>query len=133
MDQIANMMIQIKNAGTMKKESVVLTYSNLKMSILDCLEKAGFVAKVTKKGKKVIKYIEVTLAYGEDATGKTMPKISDVKRISKSSKRVYMQAKEIRPVKNGYGVLVVSTPKGVMTGDDARKQNLGGEILFSVF
>ena len=132
MDQIANMIIQIKNAGAMKKESVVLTHSNLKLSILECLVKAGFVASIVKKGKKVIKYIEVILAYEKDATGKTVAKMTDVKRLSKSSKRTYLKAKDIRPFKNGYGAIILSTPKGIMTGEDARKQNLGGEALFRV-
>lgn len=123
------MIIQIKNAGAMKKESVVLTYSKLKMAILECLEKAGFVAGVTKKGKKVVKYIEVTLAYEADGR----PKIADVKRISKTSKRIYMGAKDIRQVKSGYGVMIMSTPKGIMTGSDARKNEVGGEALFSVW
>jgi len=117
----------------MKKESVVFTHSNVKMAILECLAKAGFVAGVSKKGKKSKKngpqYIETTLAY--DADGR--PRISDAKRLSKTSKRVYISAKEIRPVRSGYGVLVLSTPKGVLTGDEAKKQRVGGEVLFSVW
>jgi small subunit ribosomal protein S8 len=133
MDPISNMIIQIKNAGMMKKESVVLTYSNLKMAILECLEKAGFVAGVTKKGRKVVKFIEVKLAYEDNSMGQKVPKISDVKRVSKGSKRVYMQAKDIRPVKSGYGVMVMSTPKGIMTGSDAKKAQVGGEALFQAW
>ncbi len=113
----------------MKKETVVLTHSKMKMAILECLAHAGFVAGVTKKGKKVVKYIEVKLAYEADGT----PKISQAKRISKSSKRVYMGAKDIRPVRNGYGVMIMSTPKGILTGSDARKQSLGGEALLQVW
>ena len=129
MDPISDMIIQIKNAGAMKKESVTLTHSKLKMAILECLAKSGFVAGVTKKGKKVVKYIEVTLAYEADGT----PKIADVKRMSKSSKRMYLGAKDIRPVKSGYGVMVMSTPKGIMTGSEARKLEIGGEALFSAW
>ncbi len=126
MDPISDMIIQIKNAGTMKKESVTLTHSKLKYAILECLKKAGFVTEVTKKGKKVVKYIEVTLAYEADGR----PKIEDVKRMSKTSKRMYLGAKDIRFVKNGYGVMVMSTPKGIMTGSEARKLQIGGEALF---
>lgn len=133
MDPIADMMIQIKNAGAMKKESVVLTHSKLKHAILECLNKAGFIEGVTKKGKKVVKYIEVRLGYDTNAQGDITPKISGVKRISKTSKRVYMGAKDIHPVRSGYGVLIMSTPKGVMTGDEARREKVGGEALFSVW
>lgn len=129
MDPIADMIIQIKNAGIMKKKTVVFTHSKIKMAILECLMKAGFIDGVTKKGKKVVKYIEVTLGY--DADGR--PKISDVKRVSKSSKRVYMGAKDIRPVKHGYGVMIMSTPKGIMTAHDARKLKVGGEALFQAW
>ncbi len=113
----------------MKKESVVLTNSKLKMAILQCMQKAGYIESVTKKGKKVVTYLEVVLAY--DADGR--PKVSEAKRMSKSSKRVYMGAKDIRPVRNGYGIMILSTPKGILTGEDARKESVGGEALLSVW
>ncbi len=62
-----------------------------------------------------------------------IPKIKGVKRISKTSKRVYKKSSELRPVKNGYGMLVLSTPKGIMNGKDARREKLGGEVLFSIW
>ena len=133
MDPISNMIIQIKNAGAMNKESVVLTHSKMKMAILDSLHKAGFVESVTKKGKKVVKYIEVVLAYDQDAMGRKRAKISDVKRLSKSSKRVYMKANTIRPVRSGYGVMILSTPKGILTDKQAREQKVGGEALFTAW
>ena len=128
-DPIADMIIQIKNAGRAHKETVTLTHSKVKAAILDCLAQAGFIAGVTKKGKKVVKYLEVTLAYEADG----QPKISEVKRVSKTSKRVYMKAKEIRPVRSGYGVMVLSTPGGIMTGEAARKAAVGGEVLFTAW
>jgi small subunit ribosomal protein S8 len=128
-DPIADLIIRLKNAGIAKKPSIVLTYSKLKMAILDVLVKEGFVKSAVKKGKKVIKYIEVTLDYHTDGT----PKISGTERVSKTSKRVYLPVKLIRPVRNGFGLLVLSTPKGVMSGKDAIKEKVGGEALFKIW
>lgn len=128
MDPIANMLIMIKNAGKAQKESVVFPYSNLKNAILTCLKKEGFVADFAKKTKKGLPTLEVTLVYTE---GK--PKISDVARISKQSKRVYYGMKDIHTVRSGTGLLVLSTPKGILSGRDARKEQVGGEALFKMW
>lgn len=128
MDPISDMIIRIKNATDSKKESVVFPYSKIKLAILDVLQKDGYIKSFGKKGKKVVKFIEVTLAY----TGKE-PRINGVKRVSKSSKRVYIASKEIRGVKNGLGSLVLSTPKGIMTDKGAKAANVGGEALFEIW
>lgn len=128
-DSIADMITRILNASVSKKESVVFTYSKLKLAILDVLLKEGFVKSFAKKGKKVIKYIEVVLIYDEDGR----PKISGVKRISKTSKRIYQKSKDLKPIKNGYGIAVISTPKGVMSDKTARVEHLGGEVLFKIW
>lgn len=127
-DPIADMIVRIKNASDSKKESVVLPYSKLKLSILDVLLKEGFVRSFGKKGKKITKWIEVGLIYENG-----MPKVRGVDRVSKSSKRVYFQAKEIRPVKSGYGLLILSTPQGIMTDKAARTAHVGGEALFKIW
>jgi small subunit ribosomal protein S8 len=122
------MIVQIKNASDAKKESVVLPYSKLKLAILDTLLKEGFVKSFGKKGKKVVKFIEVALAYENEE-----PKIHGVQRISKSSRRVYQKAKDIRGVKNGFGALILSTPKGIMSDKVARAEKVGGEALFKIW
>ena len=128
MDPISDMIVQIKNASAAHKESVVLPYSKLKLAILDTLMKEGFVKSFGKKGKKVVKFIEVALAYENDE-----PKIHEVQRISKSSRRVYQKAKDIRGVKNGFGILVLSTPIGIMSDKMARAEKVGGEALFKIW
>jgi small subunit ribosomal protein S8 len=128
MDPIADMIVQIKNASLSGKESVVFPYSKLKLAILDVLLKEGFIKSFGKKGKKVVKFIEVVLAYDENG-----PKVSDISRISKTSKRLYQKAKELRPVKNGFGIAVISTSKGLMSDKMARVEKLGGEILFKIW
>lgn len=128
MDPISDMIIRIKNASNSKKESVVFPYSKLKLAIVDVLSKAGFIKLFREKGKKIQKFIEVVLIY-EDG----MPKITGVDRVSKSSKRVYNKSKDIKRVKSGYGSLILSTSKGIMTDKDAKMAKVGGEALFKIW
>jgi small subunit ribosomal protein S8 len=129
MDTIANMLIAMKNGSAVSKQSVVVPFSNIKYAIAQCLEKGGFVAGVSKKTeKKNIPVLEIALAYSD-----TGAKIHDVKRISKPSRRVYMGIRDIRPVKNGHGMVVLSTPKGILSDKDARKEQVGGEALFMIW
>ena len=87
------------------------------------LEKRKFIGKVEKKGRKIKKTIEIILKY-ENKT----PAISGLKRISKPGQRVYLPAQKIKTIRRGYGIVIVSTSKGLMTGREARKQKLGGEM-----
>lgn len=128
MDPIANMIIAIKNAGDAGLKSVVLPYSNVKHRIGELLVKEGYLESVSKKSKKAVKSIEFAVSYKDKK-----PKINGVERISKVSKRVYLKSKDIKPVRQGYGILVISTPQGIMTGKDAKKGNLGGEAMFKVW
>jgi len=115
MDPISDMLVRIKNATDAKKESVVFPVSKLKLAIADALFKAGFIQSFGKKGKKIAKFIEVGLIY-EDGQSK----IKGVERVSKTSK-------------SGYGALILSTPKGIMTDKMAREANVGGEALFKIW
>lgn len=128
-DSISDMIIRIQNASVSKKESVVFPYSKLRLAILDVLLKEGFIKSFSKKGKKVVKYIEAVLSYDEDGN----PRVSGVKRISKTSKRIYQKSKELKSVKSGYGIAIVSTSKGIMTDKGAKAENLGGEVLFTMW
>lgn len=100
----------------------------MKETIAVVLFQNGFIASYAKKGKKVVKTLELGIAFD----GKT-PRVVNVARVSKPSKRVYLKTDEIKLVKNGYGLLVLSTPKGVMTGAEARKAQVGGEALFKIW
>ena len=128
MDQISNMLIKIKNASRANHDTVVFPYSKLKLSIAECLEKEGFIRNVTKKTEKGLSVIEVELIYTNDE-----PRIHDVTRVSKSSRRMYMGVKEIKPIKHGRGKVILSTPKGILTDVNAKKEMVGGEILFSIW
>jgi len=128
-DTIGDFIIRLKNAGAVKKESVSVPFSALKLAVAEKLKDAGFVASIDKKGKKVRKTLDVVLKY--DTEG--IHVIHGVKRISKPGRRVYRSVSEIMPVRYGYGTLVLSTPKGILTGKEARKENVGGEALFEIW
>jgi len=128
MDQISNFITALKNAGQAQHESMTTPYSKLKHSIAEVLKKEGFIKDVEEKSVKGKKAMVITLLSENRA-----PKIKGVQRISKPSKRIYKKAGEIRPVKNGYGALVVSTSAGVMSGKEAKRAKLGGEALFSIW
>lgn len=129
MDQIANMLITMKNASMVSKETVVVPFSKLKYAIAQCLKEQGFIVNASKKTEKNnIAVLEIQLAYTAEGS-----KIHDVKRMSKQSRRMYTGAKELRPVKNGYGITVLSTPKGILSDKQARKEMVGGEVLFTMW
>ena len=128
MDSISNMIIMLKNASLAGKESVSFPYSKMKNAIAECLKKEGYVSKISKKVKKDLPILEIGLIY----TNKK-PKIMEVERISKQSRRVYFKMKDIHSVRNGSGLLVLSTPKGILSGKEARKEQVGGEALFKVY
>ena len=128
MDQISNMIIMLKNGGMAGKESVAFPYSKLKNAIALCLEKEGYVSSVAKKTKKGQPMLEVGLIYVDKK-----PKVKEVERISKQSRRVYFGMKDINTVRNGSGLLVLSTPKGILSGKEARKEQVGGEALFKIW
>ncbi|MEK7134317.1 MAG: 30S ribosomal protein S8 [Patescibacteria group bacterium] len=128
MDPISNMLNSIKNAGAVKLPSVVVPHSNLCFAVAELLAREGYVASVAKKGKKTRKYIEVGVSY----VG-ARPRVTGVQRLSKPSRRMYMGVRDMRPVRQGYGLLVLSTPKGLMTGSEARKEHVGGEVLFKIW
>lgn len=129
MDKISNLIINIKNSSRVGKEHASVPFSKFKMEIANLLEKEGFIKSAVKKGKKVKKTIEMEISYDE----KGAPRVNDVKRVSKPSKRVYMGAGDIKPVKGGRGILVLSTPKGIKTDKEAKKENIGGEALFKIW
>ncbi len=127
MDQIANMLIAIKNGGLVKKATVTLPASKLKSAILELLKEEGYIKTyVVSEGIKPT--VEVVLAYKKD-----MPKIQGVTRVSKQSKRVYAGVKDIKPFKYGHGITVLSTPKGILSDKQARKEQVGGELLFTIW
>jgi len=129
-DTVGDFIIQLKNAGMAKKKDISLPYSKLKHAIANKLMQEGYVASVEANGKEAAtKTLDVVLQY--DAKGQH--RIADVKRISKPGRRLYAKATEIYPVKFGKGRVILSTPAGILTGEEARKGNVGGEELFKIW
>ena len=127
MDQIANMLIAIKNAGLVKKATVTLPSSKMKSAILELLKQEGYIKTyIVTEGIKPT--VEVVIAYNKDT-----PRINGVARVSKQSKRVYTGVKDIRPFKYGHGMAVLSTPKGILSDKQARREMVGGELLFTIW
>jgi len=128
MDSISNMIIIMKNGSLAGKESVFFPYSKMKNAIMECLKKEGYISEISKKTKKGQPILEVRLIYLDKK-----PRITEVERISKQSRRVYFRMKDIHSVRNGSGLLVLSTPKGILSGKEARKEQVGGEALFKIW
>jgi small subunit ribosomal protein S8 len=128
-DPIADMIVRIKNAALAGQDTTTLPLSTMKLAIAEKLKQRGFLIDVATHGKNTGKTIKVTLARGE----KGGFKITNVRRVSKPGRRVYVGATDIKPVRGGSGAIVISTPKGILFGEEARKQNVGGEALFEVW
>jgi len=132
MDPISDMLIRIKNAQAVKSEQVVIPFSKVKFRIANILKESGYVSEVERKSKKAKKaeheYLQLTLKYQDGQAT-----LSGVKLISKPSRRMYIKAKEIRPVRSGYGLAIVSTSKGIMASKEAKKNKLGGEIICEIW
>ena len=105
-----------------------MSFSELKYQIAKILAKNGLLGGVEKKGRKTQKIIEITLKYDNGS-----PKIFGLKKVSRPGQRIYKKFREIKPVKGGYGLAIISTPQGLMTNKEARKQKLGGEVICEIW
>ena len=128
-DIIADLIVQIKNAGAVRKEKVEVPYSKKRNSIAQKLRVTNYIENVETQGHGTERQLVITLAYNDEGGHK----VNDVKRISKPGRRVYVGVRDIRPIRNNHGTLFISTPKGILTGDEARKGHVGGEALFSIW
>jgi len=128
MDQIANMINMIKNGNRAERESISVPYSKIKNAIAECLVKEGYLKSVSRKSKKGLPVLDIELAYVED-----QPKVNGVDRVSKLSRRIYVGVKGIRSTRNGHGTTILTTPKGILTDKQARKEMVGGEVLFKIW
>ncbi|XKT75216.1 MAG: 30S ribosomal protein S8 [Patescibacteria group bacterium UBA2103] len=127
-DPIGDLIIQIKNAGAIRKDFVELPHSTHKHDVAAKLKDMGYVADVEKVGKEKPS-LKITLSYKDNGT----PKITDVKRLSKPGRRLYTSFREAHPVKYGEGAMLISTPKGILSDSEARQNRVGGEMLFKIW
>jgi len=127
-DPIGDMIARVKNAQTRSHKKVELPSSKFKSKIADILKNEGFIKdfKIIEEDKKMILRLDLKYHSGN-------PVISNFERVSKPGRRVFSRADNLPKINNGLGIAIVSTPKGVMTDMDARKQKVGGEIICKVF
>jgi len=127
-DPITDMLNQIKNAQAVGKTEILIPLSKIKNEIASILSKEGFVGEVKKAAKDKIKGLKIALKYENE-----VPAMAGFKRVSKPGQRIYEGFAELRKVRGGYGMSIVSTSKGLMTNNEARKQKLGGEVICQVW
>ena len=128
-DVIADGLTRIRNASMRKQESTTLIFSKTVEAILKVFKDKGYIDgyKVEEAGSK--KNIKVFMKY--DESGNTV--INEIKRVSKPGRRVYRPSSEIKKFKNGYGTIIITTSKGVLSNDDAHKEGVGGEVLCTIW
>ena len=126
-DPISDMFIRIKNAQKAGHESVQIPYSQLRYKIMKVMERAGFIGKVEKKGKRVKRVIEAPLIYKDGA-----PMVGGVRLLSKPGRRVYVSYRSLKPTIR-LGTVILSTSKGVMISKEAQKEKVGGELIAEIW
>ncbi len=127
-DQIADLITRIRNAIMVGKTEIRVPTSKLKVAVTEGLKAAGYLADYSVEEAKPRGVLHVTIC-GEGEN----PRITEITKVSKPGRRVYVGAEEIPVIKSGRGVVLISTSKGIMTGKEAKKQRLGGEILVKVY
>jgi small subunit ribosomal protein S8 len=132
-DTIAEMLTRIRNAQQAGKKDVQIRASKLKLAIAKILEQEGFVESVAEEALENQKNIKIGLKYYRISNTEKQPAIKAINRVSREGQRIYVQQKDIRTVKNKFGISIISTSKGVMTGAEARKNGLGGEYICEVW
>lgn len=129
LDPIADMLTRIRNAQAAGHATVSMPTSKLKYTIAQILEHEGFIGRVEKEIDGVHETLRMGLKYTVVSPTKKVPAIQEVTRVSKQGCRIYVKKNEIKKVKNGYGIAIVSTSEGVMTGTEAYRRGLGGEYI----
>ena len=130
-DPLGDMLTRIRNGQQAKKDSVLTPASTLRVRVLDVLKREGYIRGYSEEAlgsKGQHKGIRIELKYFEGA-----PAIHEIERVSKPGRRVYASVKNLPRVRNGLGISVLSTPKGIMADHDARDANVGGEVLLRVY
>ena len=127
-DPLGDMLTRIRNGQQARKDSVLTPASKLRARVLDVLQREGYIRGYSDADGGVAAALRIELKYFEG-----QPAIQHVARVSKPGRRIYSGATELPRVRNGLGIVIVSTPKGVLSDAEAREQNVGGEVLCQVF
>ncbi|HHE45944.1 MAG TPA: 30S ribosomal protein S8 [Candidatus Moranbacteria bacterium] len=132
MDKISEMLTKIRNAQMAGHKEVKIRFSKFKFALAKILEKEGFVESVFKDKNKT-EDMHIILKYYQISKTQKMTAIKGIKKVSKLGQRIYVKSKDIKKVKNDFGVVVISTSKGVMAGEQSKKMGLGGEYICKVW
>ncbi|MCW1888432.1 MAG: 30S ribosomal protein S8 [Candidatus Moranbacteria bacterium] len=133
LDPIADMITRIRNAQAVGHKSVRIPLSKFKTKIAEVLLQEGFIEKVEKEGEGAQAVLVLGLRYTQVNPTKRVPAIQEITRVSTEGCRIYVKSNEVKKVKNGYGIAILSTSQGVMTGGKAYSKGLGGEYLCKVW
>ena len=133
MDKISEMLTKIRNAQMAGHAEVNVDHSKLKLALALILEREGFVEAVHSDKNPEAREIRIVLKYHRENNTKKIPAISGLKKVSHLGQRIYIKNKDIKNVKNKYGVAIISTSKGIMTGEESKKLGLGGEYICEVW
>jgi len=130
MDTISQMLTKIRNAQMAGHKETRVTFSKFKFALAKILEREGFLESVFKEEKETIR---IVLKYINKSKTEKIPAITGIKKVSRPGQRIYIKSENIRKIKNNFGISIISTSKGVMTGKDSREKKLGGEYVCNVW
>ncbi len=128
-DPIADLLAKIHNALAASQKEVILTSSKMKLAIVEILKKEGYITDYVIEDNSPYEKLKIILKYTEE----NKPAIKEMKRISKPGRRLYRGYKELKAVKGGLGIAIISTSQGLMTSREAQKKKLGGEVICEIF
>ncbi len=127
-DPISDMLTRIRNAIAVSKNEVSMPHSKIKQQVASLLQKSGFIYGVNAQGKGIDRKLVITINEAESNA-----RITEIARLSRPGRRMYVGADDIPAVKRGRGIVILSTSKGLMTGDEAKKKHVGGELICQVY
>lgn len=133
MDKVAEMLTRIRNAQTAGHARVFISASKLKLAIAKILERENFVGTISQEKQGKFNVIKIDLKYDQIPGAKKLPAIKGIEKMSKTGQRIYVKNKSIKSVKNRFGIAIISTSQGIMTGEESKKKGLGGEYICRVW
>jgi small subunit ribosomal protein S8 len=132
-DPISDILTRIRNAGLVGHAEVLAPLSKLKLGLVEILKRKNFIEKITEDEIGGRKYVRIKLKYIQNEKGEKIPFIQGLRRVSREGQRIYAGKKKLSFVKSGFGFSIVSTSKGLMTNEEAKKAGVGGEIICEIW
>jgi small subunit ribosomal protein S8 len=133
LDPISDMLTRVRNASRAGHREVLIPHSKLKVRIGEILKNSGFIQNISIDESDARKKIRIILKFANSESAVAKPFINDLQRISREGQRIYVKKNKIPRVKSGFGFSIISTSKGLMTDDEARKSGLGGELICQIW